>query len=135
MNRPRVLLADDNKALVKRVAEFLASSFDVVGIATDGKDLIFKARLLTPDVIVTDITMPILTGVDALHQLRTAGLADRFVFLTIHSEDEFLAACLKEGALGYVVKAHMKADLIPAIDSAMVGKLFISPSLMKGKHP
>src|SRR6267378_270930 len=110
MNRPRVLLADDNKALAERVAGLLASSFDVVGIVDDGQDLISKALLLTPDVIVIDITMPILTGIDALHQLRSAGLAASCVFLTIHSEDEFLHACLKEGALGYVVKTHMRTD-------------------------
>lgn len=129
MNRPRVLLADDNEILVKRVAEHLASLCDVVGIAYDGQDLISKAFQLAPDVIVTDIAMPTLTGVEAVHQLREAGLASRFVFLTVHSEHEFVQACLEEGALGYVVKSHMKGDLISAIHSAMEGKLFVSPSL------
>jgi DNA-binding NarL/FixJ family response regulator len=129
VKRPRVLLADDNEILVKRIAEHLASSCDVVGIAHDGQDFILKALHLAPDLIVSDITMPILNGVAAVHQLREDGLAARFVFLTVHSEDEFLQACLEEGALGYVVKSHMKADLIPAIHSAMAGKLFVSPSL------
>jgi len=129
MNRARVLLADDNKVLVGRVAELLASSFDVVGIAHDGPELISNALRLTPDVIVVDITMPILTGIEAVHQLRSAGLAGRFVFLTVHSEDEFLQACLEEGAVGYVVKSNMKDDLITAINSAMAGKLFVSPGL------
>jgi DNA-binding NarL/FixJ family response regulator len=129
VNRPRILLADDNESLVERVAEHLSSSFDVVGIARDGQDLISKALRLAPDVIVADITMPILTGIEATHQLREAGLAVRFVFLTIHGEDEFLQACLEEGAVGYVIKSHMNADLIPALNSAMAGKLFVSPSL------
>jgi DNA-binding NarL/FixJ family response regulator len=129
MNRPRVLLADDNELLAKRVAEHLALSCDVVGIAHDGRDLIAKALRLAPDVIVADITMPILTGVEAAHQLREDRLAARFVFLTNHREDEFVQACFEEGAMGYVVKFHINADLIAAIHSAMVGKLFVSPSL------
>lgn len=129
MNRPRVLLADDNEQLVEKVADHLASSFDVVGIACDGGELVFKALRLVPDVIVADITMPVLTGVGAIRQLHGTGLASRFVFLTIHSEGEFLQACFEEGALGYVVKPHMNADLIPAIHSALAGRLFVSPAL------
>jgi len=134
MNRARVLLADDNKVLVGRVAELLASSFDVVGIAHDGPELISNALRLTPDVIVVDITMPILTGIEAVHQLRSAGLAARFVFLTVHREDEFLHACLEEGAVGYVIKSHMKDDLIPAINAAMAGELFVSPALSMSEN-
>jgi DNA-binding NarL/FixJ family response regulator len=129
VSRVRILLADDNELLLELTARMLAKSFNVVGIARDGQDLVSKALLLTPDVIVVDITMPILTGIQAVHQLRDSGLAARFVFLTIHTEDEFLRACLDEGALGYVVKSHIKADLIPAIDAAMADKLFVSPSL------
>jgi DNA-binding NarL/FixJ family response regulator len=129
MNRPRVLLADDNKIMTERVAEHLSSSFDVIGIAHDGQDLISEALRLAPDLIVVDISMPILTGVEAVHELREAGLAPRVVFLTIHTEDEFLQACLEEGAVGYVVKSHISTDLIPALNSAMAGKMFISPSL------
>jgi DNA-binding NarL/FixJ family response regulator len=129
MNRPRVLLADDNKILTERVAEHLSSSFDVVGIAHDGHDLISEALRLAPDLIVVDVSMPILTGVEAVHELREAGLVTRVVFLTIHNEGEFLQACLEEGAVGYVVKSHISTDLIPALNSAMAGKTFVSPSL------
>ena len=129
VNRPRVLLADDNEQVVEGVAKHLASSFDVVGIAHDGQDLISKALRLVPDVIVADITMPIITGVEAIRQLQGTGLASRFVFLTIHSEDEFLQACFEEGAMGYVVKSHMNDDLIPAIHSALAGRRFVSPAL------
>jgi len=132
VNRPRVLLADDNEQLLERVAEHLASSFDVAGIAHDGQDLISKALRLVPDVIVADITMPVLTGIEALRRLQGTGLASRFVFLTVHREDEFLQACFEEGAVGYVVKSHMNPDLIPAIHSALAGKLFVSPCLSTG---
>ena len=129
MNRTRILLADDNRPRLEMTATMLASYFDVVGMAHDGRDLISKALFLTPDVIVADVTMPILTGIEAAHQLRKAGLAARLVFLTIHRENEFIRACLAEGALGYVIKVHMKDDLIPAIHAAMAGKLFVSPTL------
>jgi DNA-binding NarL/FixJ family response regulator len=128
MNRPRILLADDNNLLLERVKEHLASAFDVVGIAHDGGGLVAEALRLHPDVIVVDIVMPGLTGVEAVHQLRVAGLTARAVFLTVHSEAEFLHACLEEGALGYVVKSHMGTDLIPAIRCALEGKLFVSPA-------
>jgi DNA-binding NarL/FixJ family response regulator len=126
VNHPSVLLADDNRLLVKQVAEHLASSFDVVGTAHDGRDLVVKALRLTPDVVVVDITMPILTGIEAVRQLRNAGLDTKFVFLTIHSESEFLEACLAEGAVGYVLKTQMKDDLVPAINAAVAGKQFVS---------
>ena len=129
MNRTRILLADDNRPLLEVTAKMLASFFDVVGIAHDGQDLISKALLLTPDVIVADVTMPLMTGIEAAHQLREAGLPARLVFLTIHSETEFIRACLAEGALGYVIKTRMNDDLIPAIGAVMMGKLFVSPTL------
>lgn len=134
MNHPRVLLADDNRLLVKRVAELLAPSFDVVGTAYDGQDLVVKALRLTPDVIVVDITMPILTGIEAVHRLRNAGLGAKFVFLTIHSESEFLEACLAEGAVGYVLKTHMTGDLIPAINAAVAGKQFVSSGISNAEN-
>ena len=129
VSRARILLADDNEILLERTATMLASSFDVVGLARDGQDLIVKARKFTPDVIIVDFTMPLMTGIEAVHELRQAGSIAKIVFLTVHRESEFLRACLKEGALGYVIKSHIKADLIPAIHAAMVGELFVSPSL------
>ncbi|MGB9243166.1 MAG: response regulator transcription factor [Candidatus Acidiferrales bacterium] len=129
MNRARILLADDNELLLERTAEMLASSFDVVGLARDGRDLIAKARKFTPDVIIVDIAMPLMTGIEAVHELRQSGSIARFVFLTVHQEYEILQACLEEGALGYVIKSHIKADLVPAIHAVMAGERFVSPSV------
>lgn len=108
------------------VAEHLGSSFDVVGTAVNGKDLISQALRLKPDVIVVDITMPVLTGIEAVHQLRNARLKAKFIFLTLHNESEFLKACLEVGAVGYVLKTRIKNDLIPAINAALAGKQFVS---------
>jgi DNA-binding NarL/FixJ family response regulator len=125
--RPRVLLADDYPALLEATAALLKSQFDVVGIARDGTTLVSEARRLLPDVIVTDITMPVVSGIDAAHQLRESASSAKIVFLTIHSEEEFMKACLAEGALGYVHKSHMRAHLIPAIQAALVGQTYICP--------
>jgi DNA-binding NarL/FixJ family response regulator len=113
--------------MLDRVGGLLSSSFEVVGAVTNGQEMISAGIRLNPDVIVTDITMPGLTGIEAAQQLREAGSRARFVFLTIHIEHEFVDACVSQGALGYVVKSHMKTDLIPAIKAALTGRTFISP--------
>lgn len=130
LDRPRVLLADDHEMVLERVLS-LVKDYQVVGIASNGRDLVAKALRLKPDVIVLDITMPILTGIEAAHELREAGSTAVFVFLTIHEQPAFLDACFSEGALGYVTKSHLGTDLIPAIDQALSGHRFISPSLAR----
>jgi len=127
VTRPRVLLADDHQVLLQRVVRLLRTAFEVIGTAECGRQLIAEAIRLNPDVIVADISMPDLSGIEAARQLRQMGCTARVVFLTIHTDDEFVSACLAEGALGYVVKAHMKTDLIPAINAALSGQTFISP--------
>jgi DNA-binding NarL/FixJ family response regulator len=131
LTRARVLLADDHSVVLDRIGALLSSTFEVVGAVTNGLELISAGIRLDPDVIVTDITMPGLTGLEAAHQLREAGSLAKFVFLTVHVEHEFVDACVTEGALGYVVKSHMKTDLIPAIQDALVGRTFISPILSR----
>jgi DNA-binding NarL/FixJ family response regulator len=127
VNRPRVLLADDHPAIIQRASHLLRASFDVVAITRNGADLINEAMRLNPDVIVADITMPIVNGIQAAHELREAGSSAKFVFLTVHQQTEFLEASRSEGALGYVVKSRMHTDLIPAIEQALAGAQFISP--------
>jgi DNA-binding NarL/FixJ family response regulator len=122
----RILLADDHPQVLERVTALLHASFDVVGTASNGKELVAEATRLDPDVIVADIGMPVLTGIEAAQQLREIGSGARFVFLTVHSEDEFVQACVAVGALGYVVKCRMGTDLIPAINAAFSGHSYIS---------
>jgi len=125
--RPRVLLADDHTPLLEAASALLRPYFDVVGTARDGATLVREALRLKPDVIVADITMPVLNGIDAAHQLRESGSSARLVFLTVHSEGEFVKACMAEGALGYVLKSQMKANLIYAIQAALAGHAYIPP--------
>ena len=131
MIRPRVLLADDHPALLEATTALLKAQFDIVGTAADGATLVLEALRLRPDVIVADITMPVLTGIDAIHQLRDYALSAKVVFLTIHADEQFVEACIAEGALGYILKSHMKTDLIPAIKAALIGKSYISPFMSR----
>ncbi len=124
----RILLADDHRLVLERVSALLQSSFDVVGTAHNGEELVAEAMRLDPDVIVADIFMPVMTGIEAAHQLHQAGSRAKFVFLTVHSEAEVVQACMAEGALGYVVKSHMGRDLVPAINAAGSGQCYVSRS-------
>jgi DNA-binding NarL/FixJ family response regulator len=84
---------------------------------------------LQPDVIVSDISMPILNGIEAANKLKVSGCRSKIVFLTVHADPEIVRACLATGALGYVVKLRMETDLVPAIREALAGRIFISPPL------
>lgn len=89
---------------------------------------------LKPDVIVTDISMPVLNGIEAANQLNEAGCTSKIIFLTVHSDPDFVRTCLATGAFGYVVKSRVATDLLPAIHEALAGRLFISPSVSHGNH-
>ena len=125
-NRRRILLADDHPLVLERVTRFLQPTFDVVGVAHNGLEMVLEAMRLSPDVIVADISMPGLDGLAAARQLREMGSGATIVFLTIHEGPELVEACLAEGALGFVLKSHMKTDLIPAINVALSGRRFVS---------
>jgi DNA-binding NarL/FixJ family response regulator len=125
----RVLLADDHLGFLEKVASLLDPNFDVVGRVGDGKALFDAAMDLKPDVIVTDISMPILNGVEAVTMLRESGNTSKVVFVTVHTDLDFLRTCLATGASGYVVKPRVTTDLLPAIEGATAGSIFISPSL------
>jgi DNA-binding NarL/FixJ family response regulator len=126
--KPRVLLADDHPQFLESVSHLLAATFDIVAIAGDGRQALDLARRLRPDVAVLDVAMPNLNGFETLAQLRRDGPETRVVFLTMHRDDEFVAAAINAGAHGYVLKSRIQLDLIGAIDHALAGRLFV-PSL------
>ncbi len=127
--RPRVLLADDHRSWLDRVTSLLKSDFDLVGVANDGQTLVGEAKRLQPDLIVLDITMPILNGIEAAHDIHESGPDIKLVFLTVHEEPEYVRACFAEGGLAYVKKSRLGTDLIPAIQEVLLGRTFISPSV------
>jgi DNA-binding NarL/FixJ family response regulator len=127
--RPRVLLADDHPAVLALTANALADEYFVVGSVADGVALLAEAERLNPDVIVLDITMPGLDGIEGARQLRRLRHPARLVFLTVHERREFARAALDAGGLGYVVKARLASDLLPAIRAALADRRFVSPTI------
>ncbi len=129
LSKTRVLLADDYRPLLESVLRLLRPEFEIVGEAQNGQALVEAALKLKPDVIVTDIGMPILNGIEAAKRLHEAGSTSKIVFLTVLSDPDFIPTCLATGALGYVVKGRLAIDLEPAIREAVAGRIFISPAL------
>jgi DNA-binding NarL/FixJ family response regulator len=127
-SKPRVLLADDHLAFLDSVSHLLAPAFDIVALAGDGRQALDLARRLRPAVVVLDVAMPELDGFQTLEQLRRDDPDTSVVFLTMHTEDEFVTAAINGGAHGYVLKSRTRLDLISAIDHALAGRLFV-PSL------
>ena len=93
----------------------------------DGESLVEAVTRLQPDVIVIDISMPKLNGIDAANRLRETGLAPKVVFLTVHAGQDFVEAALRTGALAYVSKFRINSDLLVAIEEALAGRIFVSP--------
>jgi DNA-binding NarL/FixJ family response regulator len=126
--RPRIFLADDHPEFLNIETAFLKPHFELIGTASDGASLVSEVLRLNPDVVVVDITMPTMSGIDAVHKLVQSGSTAKFVFLTIHSSEEYIHACLHEGARGFVTKSRMKAHLIPAINAVLEGLPYVASS-------
>jgi DNA-binding NarL/FixJ family response regulator len=130
MSRPRVLLADDHVMLAEGLKRLLADDFELVGFVEDGRALVAAARKLAPDVVVADISMPHLNGLEAIARLKreTPGLA--VVVLTMHQNPAYARRAFEAGAAGYVVKHAAPAELVTAIRAALRGQRFVSPALV-----
>jgi DNA-binding NarL/FixJ family response regulator len=122
----RVVLADDHPALVARVRLLLGKEYEVVAVVENGSQAVDAVHTLNPDVLVIDISMPVLDGLQAARQLQKANCRTKILFLTIHEDHDFVAAALSAGALGYVIKARLSTDLVPAILETMQGHTFVS---------
>jgi len=120
-------LADDHRDLLELIRGLLEPSFDVVGAVGDGESMIEAAGKLQPDVIVTDISMPKLNGLEAANRLRESGSTSKVVFLTVHADPDFVQAALKTGAVAYVSKIRISIDFLVAIREALEGRIFVSP--------
>ena len=131
----RVLVADDNARILKAVSALLGNSFDVVDLVADGRAALQAALKLDPDLIVLDVSMPGMSGIEVARELTRRRSKARVVFLTVHEDAEILASCLAAGGLGYVVKELMGSDLIPAINEALAGREFVSQFSSKGETP
>jgi DNA-binding NarL/FixJ family response regulator len=123
----RILVADDHSAVLESLVPILESQFTVIGTASDGKAAVEAEEKLHPDVVVLDISMPVMSGIDAAKQMRRGGPKALIVFLTVHQDSDILAAAKRAGGLGYVVKNRLKKDLVFAIKEALEGRDFVSP--------
>jgi DNA-binding NarL/FixJ family response regulator len=126
MTRKRVLLADDIVSLLDAVTELLHENFDVVGRVSDGQKALDDTMALQPDLIVLDISMPGMSGIEVARELKRRGNKAKIVFLTVHEDSDIIATCLAVGGLGYVAKVLMETDLIPAMNSALAGRPYVS---------
>jgi DNA-binding NarL/FixJ family response regulator len=127
MSRRRVLLADDHAATMELWRTLLEPEFEVVGTVSDGEALVDAAGWLAPDVIVTDVVMPGMSGIVAATAILRRYPAARIVFATVHADRAMLRRGLAAGAYGYVLKVRAGDDLVPAIRAALRGELHISP--------
>jgi len=134
MSKVRVLLADDHEATLEWTRSVLNGEFEVVGTARNGRDAVAEVLRLDPDVLVIDVSMPILDGLHAA-SLLGAGCRTRVVFLTLYRESSFVTAAFSAGASAFVVKSDLISDLVPAIREALEGKRYISRSVPRAAHP
>jgi DNA-binding NarL/FixJ family response regulator len=129
VTRIRVLLADDHADFLRTLRGELDPEFEIVGIAENGEAAINAIGRLDPDVLVIDISMPILDGLQAAARLRDTKCRTKIIFLTIHEQSDYVSAAFAAGASGYVTKRYLGSDLVSAIREVFRGHTFISPSL------
>jgi DNA-binding NarL/FixJ family response regulator len=129
MPRTTLLIADDHAVVAQALAQMLARAYDVVAIVNDGVEVMEAARRLRPDVIVSDLSMPGLSGLDALRRLKAEGVRTRVIFLTMYDDPALAAEAMRAGASGYLLKQAAGEELLAAIRDVLAGRVYVSPQL------
>src|SRR5512139_4071895 len=132
MTRPRVLIADDHKIVIEGLKRILEPDFDIAGTVEDGRELVTAAERLHPDVIVADISMPRLNGIEAVQQIKKAHKQIKVVFLTMHPDVSYAMKAFEAGASGYVLKHSASDELVTAIREVLKGRTYVT-SLIAGE--
>jgi DNA-binding NarL/FixJ family response regulator len=135
LERARILLADDHPEFLALAAGLVEAEFDVLKTFGNGQAVVDEFSALTPDLVVLDISMPGLSGIETAQKLRATQRSARIVFLTVHKDPDYLRSALATGALGYVAKDRLASDLIPAMKAALAGHRFVSCSLPQEQDP
>ena len=135
VSRGRLLVAEDHEGVLNSVLRLLSKHYDVIGTVKDGRALLEAAGAMEPDVLVVDISMPVLNGLEAARILRQTGCKSKIVFLTAHDDADFISAAQDAGGVGYVLKQQMATDLPAAVKLALAGKTFISSSSVAVRPP
>ncbi len=131
MTRPRVLLADDHTIVTEGLKSILEPEFELVGTVEDGRAMLLAAEKLQPDVIIADITMPSLNGLDAVRQLKSKNERAKVVFLTMHSDADLATEAFRAGASGYLLKQSAGEELITAIHTVLKGRVYLTPLIQQ----
>src|SRR5262245_60932412 len=125
MSRPGILIADDHRMLAEALRGLLEPEFEVVGVVADGRELVAAASKHQPDVIVADVAMPSLNGIEAAARLRDLEVKARVVFLTMHRDVAYARRALEAGAAGFVLKHSAAAELLTAVREALGGRTYV----------
>ena len=126
INRPRVLIADDHVLVVEALRKLLEPEVELVGAVENGWELLAAAARLKPDVILLDVSMPLLNGIEAARQLRRSLPSAKLIFLTMHGDPAYVREALRVGASGYIVKSSAFSELLTAIREAMEGRTYVT---------
>jgi len=129
LGKVTILLADDHPHFPELTRKLLEPAFKVVGSVSNGQSLVEESLNMKPDVIITDISMPRLSGIRAVDRLKQLGSTSKVIFLTAHSDPDFVRSCFATGASAYVIKPQVATELLIAIYEVLVGRTFVSPSL------
>ncbi len=129
MKRPRLLLADDHPIVIAGLRDVLEPQFEIVGTAGDGRSLVDMAPLLKPDVILLDISMPLLNGLTAARQLKKQLPAVKLIFLTMHADADYVTEAFRAGASGYILKRSVASELVGAIEEVLKGRTYLTPAI------
>lgn len=131
MRRPRVLMADDHSIVLAGLRKLVEAEGEVLGTVEDGRTLVEEARKLRPDIILLDISMPLLNGLDAARQLRKVVPESKLIFLTMHATPTYALEAFKAGASGYLIKRSATSELKQAIQAVMRGQHYLTPLITK----
>jgi len=132
MPGPRVLLADDHNLLLGAFEKLLAPECEIVGTASDGRTLVVEAQRLKPDVVVLDIAMPLLNGLDAVRQIKQLRKEVKLVFVTMNEDSDLAAEAFRAGASAYLLKRSAASELLVAIREVMKGRSYVTPLITEG---
>ena len=125
--RLRVLLADDFPQILEQVERLLSNEFQIIGFARDGGEALELCLTHNPDILLLDLSMPILCGLDVANRLKELGCRSKIIFVTVQEDRDYVDTAFSLGASGYVLKCRIGTDLLPAIDAALKGSTFTSP--------
>src|SRR5712692_5246260 len=131
MSKPRVLVADDHRILAEGLRGLLEPEFELVGVVGDGRELVAAAKKHRPDVIVADVTMPSLNGIEAAARLRDLGVEAKVVFLTMHDDVAYARRAFAAGAMGYVLKHSVASEMVTAVREALRGQTYVTPKIAR----